>query len=73
MNKLFWLRISRCAPIPNLNFIEKMSSLKNMSFVETNVIDGNLYPCERLDFAGFDNKRHYTHRRTPFAENIIRK
>lgn len=73
MNKLFWLRISRCAPIPNLSFIEKMSSLKNMSFVETNVIDGNLYPCERLDFAGFDNKRHYTHRFIDVGFRISRK
>lgn len=57
-----WLKLVGCADIPNLSFIKQMPSLKKISFVDTNIVDGDLSPCVGLDFVGFMNKRHYSHK-----------
>ena len=46
-----------------------MPKLEFFSFVDTDVVDGDLTPCMRLDYAGTMNKRHYNIK----AEDLPRK
>lgn len=55
------LKISKCAPIPSLSFLDKMPPLEFFSFVDTNVEDGNMTPLFRQTAVGFLRKRHYSH------------
>jgi protein phosphatase 1 regulatory subunit 7 len=60
------LAFNQCGKIPSLTFLNELTALESFSFVGTDIIDGNLTPCLRLKFAGFLNKRHYSHRREEF-------
>ena len=40
-----------------------MPKLEDFRFVDTNVIDGDLSPLIRLKYAGFFDKKHYSHTR----------
>lgn len=53
--------MGNCGKIPSLQFINKFANLNFFSFVNTEIEDGDLTPCLNLDYAGFDNKRHYSH------------
>lgn len=59
------LKISNCAPMPDLKWTNGMSNLDFLSFVETNVEDGDLLPLLKLPalrYVGTENKRHYSHK-----------
>ena len=56
------LRLNRCGDLPSLQFIQSLPKLKTISFVGTNVVDGNMTPTLELEYAGYDNKRHYSHK-----------
>lgn len=60
------LAFNRCGEIPSLSFLNDLQALEDFSFVDTNIVDGDLTPCLRLQFAGFFNKRHYSHRESDF-------
>jgi hypothetical protein len=60
------LAFNKCGEIPSLSFLNELPALESFSFVNTNIIDGDLTPCLRLQFAGFFNKRHYSHRDSDF-------
>jgi protein phosphatase 1 regulatory subunit 7 len=60
------LAFNHCGEIPSLTFLNELTALESFSFVGTNIIDGDLTPCLRLKFAGFLNKRHYSHRSEEF-------
>jgi len=47
--------------IPSIKFIKMMASLKAFMFVGTDVIDGDMRPCIGLEYAGFSNKKHFSH------------
>ena len=55
------LRFNDCGEIPTISFINDMPLLEKLSFVKTNILDGNLHPCLKLKYAGFFAKRHYSH------------
>lgn len=55
------LALNDCGSIPSFQFVSKMLALKSIRFVGTNVLDGDLMPLLRLDYAGFSNKRHFSH------------
>lgn len=57
------LILSNCGELNDIEFVEKMISLRFFSFVGTNVKNGNLLTLKKkkMDFVGFDNKRHYSH------------
>jgi hypothetical protein len=38
-----------------------MASLKNFMFVGTDVTDGDMTPSIGLRYAGFSNKKHFSH------------
>ena len=60
------LAFNRCGEIPSLSFLDDLQELESFSFVGTNIVDGDLTPCLRLRFAGFLDKRHYSHRSSDF-------
>lgn len=64
LNMLEKLILSDCGDLDDLTFVNKMQSLKFFSFVGTDVKDGDLLPLveRRLDYAGFDDKKHYSHK-----------
>ena len=53
------LILSSVGTLPSIKFIDSLPNLKFLSFVGTNILDGDLTPCFRLDYAGTLNKRHY--------------
>jgi protein phosphatase 1 regulatory subunit 7 len=61
------LAFNKCGEIPSLSFLDDLPALESFSFVDTNIADGSLAPCLRLRFAGFLDKRHYSHRRSDFS------
>lgn len=57
------LRLSSCAPMPDLKWVAGLDRLDFFSFVETNVVDGDLSPLlelPRLRYVGTLDKRHYS-------------
>ena len=55
--------------IKSLAFVNELPLLEFISFWGTNVLDGNIKYCEGLNYVGFDNKRHYTHKSEQFKNN----
>ncbi len=45
----------------SIKFIRKIKSLKSFRFVGTDVVDGDITPCIGLEYAGFSNKKHFSH------------
>jgi len=72
-DKLEVLRLNSCGDIGNINFLNQMPNLKSFSFVDTNVIDGDLTPLFNLESVGFLNKRHYSHTDLEVDEIISKK
>lgn len=60
------LSFNECGNIQTINFIEKMPNLKRFIFMGTNIIDGNLDSCERLEYVAFTNKKHFSHKNFDF-------
>lgn len=59
------LRLSSCAPMPDLKWTQGMNRLDQFSFVETNVEDGDLSPLlelPRLRYVGTMDKKHYNYK-----------
>ena len=59
MPNLRKLILSDAGALPSIKFIDSLPELKFLSFVGTNILDGDLTPCLRLEYAGTLNKRHY--------------
>ncbi len=59
------LIIINSAPIKTLSFLSKMN-LKHFSFINTDIIDGDLSYCFGINFVGFIDKRHYSHKNSDF-------
>jgi hypothetical protein len=61
LTNLEFLGINDCNDLESLNFVKSLPKLNHISFVGTNVIDGNIAPCLGIKHVGFNNKKHYTH------------
>ncbi|MCM3575457.1 hypothetical protein M3172_19840 [Mesobacillus subterraneus] len=59
LGKLF---LMDCGELASIQFINQLPQLKLLAFGGTTVLDGNLYPCERIEEVYFTQKKHYTHR-----------
>jgi hypothetical protein len=62
LKKLKVLRLNSCAPIDNLQFLKYLPNLIDFTFVDTEIIDGDLthlidHPT--IKSVGFTSKRHY--------------
>ena len=53
------LILSDCGKITSLQCLESMKKLKFFSCMGTEVLDGDLTPCLRLEYAAVDNKKNY--------------
>lgn len=53
------LIIANSKDIPSLDFVRPLPDLDFLSFVGTNIKDGDLSPCVGIEYVGFDDKRHY--------------
>ena len=67
LGKLFELEkliLSNCGELDSIEFVKRIPNLKFFSFVGTNVKNGDLLALKekKMDFVGFDNKRHYSHK-----------
>lgn len=58
LNSLQELSFNECGNIKTIDFIDKMPDLKRFVFMGTNIMDGNLQPCERLEYVAFTSKKH---------------
>jgi protein phosphatase 1 regulatory subunit 7 len=59
--RLWRLMLSDCGSVPSLKFLDRMPKLRWFTFVDTNIIDGDMTPCFRLETVGTLNKKHYSH------------
>jgi hypothetical protein len=66
---LKYLGINNGGKIPSLNFIRSLKNLKHLSFVGTVVLDGDINYCIGIDYVGFDNKKHYSHKMEEIRKN----
>ncbi|MCC6327364.1 MAG: hypothetical protein IT174_02530 [Acidobacteria bacterium] len=55
------LIIGASAPISSLSFVRLLPRLDFLSFVGTNVVDGDLSLITGIGYVGFENRRHYSH------------
>jgi len=65
LSELKVLCLNNCAPLPDLEFLDRFPRLVDFRFVGTNVLSGDLSPIIRhptLCSVGFLNKRHYNMR-----------
>ena len=60
--------LSESGEIKSLAFVKELSQLEFISFWGTNVLDGNIKYCEGINYVGFDNKKHYTHKSEQFTK-----
>ncbi len=59
------LKLSSCAPMQNLKWSAGLAKLDFFSFVETNVVDGDLSPLlslPKLRYVGTMDKKHYNYK-----------
>lgn len=66
LHNLERLAFNECSDIESISFIEKMHNLKSFVFMNTNVCDGNLISCEKLEYVAFSNKKHFSHKIADF-------
>ncbi|NJA06618.1 leucine-rich repeat protein [Methylococcaceae bacterium WWC4] len=55
------LKYIDCGEIQSLSILNSFKALDFFAFVKTDVIDGDMTPLFRLKYAGFLNKRSYSH------------
>lgn len=60
--------LSESGEIKTLSFVKELPRLEFISFWGTNVLDGNIQYCEGINYVGFDNKKHYTHKSEQFKK-----
>jgi hypothetical protein len=66
LENLYWLKMIDLGEIKSLSFIKKIKSLRKISFVDTNILDGDLSYCKGLEYVGFLDKKHYSHKNSEF-------
>lgn len=60
--------LSESGEVKSLAFVKELPHLEFISFWGTNVLDGNIKYCEGINYVGFDNKKHYTHKSEQFKK-----
>lgn len=59
LKKLQLLSIFDCGKIASLSFVKEMNCLKYLNFYYTDILDGDLTPCLKLENVITADKRHY--------------
>jgi len=73
LTRLRKLILLDCAPLSSLSFVKNIPALEFISFVNTEIRDGDMTPCFGLKYAGFLKKKHYTHTPEQVAAAIAEK
>lgn len=60
--------LSESGELKTLAFLKELPRLEFISFWGTNVLDGNIKYCEGINYVGFDDKKHYTHKSEQFKK-----
>jgi hypothetical protein len=70
--KLKKLKLVDCGTLPNLDFIASLSELEYLTFVGTNVENGDLAILaeKKIKFVSFDDKKHYSHKMKQINPNF---
>ena len=63
--------LTNSGEIPSLAFIKSLLHLRFISFVGTNVRDGDISHCAGLEYVGFDDKRHYNRKMRDFQRQGV--
>ncbi|PGH78041.1 hypothetical protein CN899_29235 [Bacillus thuringiensis] len=66
LKSLETLNLFNCGDIPTIKFIQALNNLKHLSFVESNILDGDVSFCEGIEFVSFTDKKHYSHKNKHF-------
>jgi hypothetical protein len=76
LTRLKELKLFGCPAMPDVKWTKGLNWLEHFSFVETNMIDGDLNPLlklERLSYIGTEDKRHYNHKMHDFIELLANR
>jgi len=57
----------------DIEWINELSSLKHLSLVDSNVLNGDISPAENIEYVGIDNKRHYNYKFDDATMKIVPK
>lgn len=70
--KLKKLKLVDCGNLPNLDFIASLPELEFLTFVGTNIEDGDLSILaeRKIKFVSFDDKRHFSHKMKQINPNF---
>lgn len=68
LTNLEWLDFHRCGQMDTIEFIKYMPNLKHFTFLGTDVLDGNIAPCEGIEYVAFTNKKHFSHKMKDFKK-----
>lgn len=68
LSNLEKLALNECGDVESISFVRQMLNLKSFIFMNTNICDGDLYPCERLEYVAFTNKKHFSHKIEDFEK-----
>jgi hypothetical protein len=68
INSLVKIQLTNAGQTTSLKFVSDLRNLRFLSFVGTNILDGDLNYCKGLEFVGFDDKKHYNLKMIDFAQ-----
>ena len=67
LKNLRLLVLSDCNKIENVNFVNKMPNLKDFRIVNTDIVDGNLFPLKKIETVRiYPFKKHYSLKQEDF-------
>ncbi len=75
LRRLRRLKLGACAPMPDLKWTKPLGWLDFFSFVDTNVVDGDLSPLlrlPRLEYVGTFDKKHYNLKSATLMETLAK-
>lgn len=58
----------KCGQMATIEFIKCLPDLKNFVFTYTDVLDGNIAPCEGLEHVAFTDKKHFSYKMCDFKK-----
>ncbi len=70
LGKLENLNLTHLGEIIDVKFVRNLKHLRHFNFLDTIVLDGDLYPCENIRYVQFLNRRHYTHSNDDFMGRV---